>query len=719
MYIIIYYTNYKRQTNLNKYKNIKINILFFLISLILTIILLKNNINPLNTEWLYNGSDLAAQQIGWYFFKNDYWRFPLGLNPNYGIDIGNTIIYSDSIPILAIVFKFLSKTLQINTSINFQYFSFWYYLCFYLQLYFSYKIFNYLIKNSIISFIGSLLILFSPVYLFRISHHGSLVSHWILLACIYLLIVDHKLLRKISWLFLIIISSLIHLYFTFIIMIFYLIFLLNKFYLSGKIIFNDLIFFFIIIISLYVTMYVTGYFEIRYFDGIASGYGQYKLNLLSAFDPGSNFNTWSYIMPDIKLSTLEEAEGFNYFGLGSLIIIILSLIIFISNKSKFIYFKKNYIFIICSFFFTLIALSNKISFGNVEILNIELNKYILAGLSIFRASGRFFWPVYYLILIFSLVFLCKNISQKKYILLISTCLIIQIIDISGAIKNYSKTINKVVVSENKNLNNLFGINKYLISTSNSNYNPNFSKISYLSEKFKIKKTNVINLARVNRKVLAETRYEIYKNFYSKKIDNNTIYVVESFSHLRNLQSIFKDELYFYKIDNIWLMTSIKEELKAQKKIQFTNFKKINLNYNYKFNNDSKDNFLGLGWSYNNIKSGIWSDGYISSLLFNIDTTNKDLVFEINCEPYLNTKHKNQDVEIYYNNILIKKINFEFDKTNNNLITFELKKELIDNNNVELRFNFKNPGSPSDYRENPDSKKLGILLKNISVKEKII
>ncbi len=125
------------------------------------------------------------------------------------------------------------------------------------------------------------------------------------------------------------------------------------------------------------------------------------------------------------------------------------------------------------------------------------------------------------------------------------------------------------------------------------------------------------------------------------------------------------------------MTSIKEELKAQKKIQFTNFKKINLNYNYKFNNVSKDNFLGLGWSYNNIKSGIWSDGYISSLLFNIDITNKDLVFEINCEPYLNNKHKNQDVEIYYNNILIKKINFEFDKTNNNLITFELKKELID------------------------------------------
>jgi hypothetical protein len=465
-------------------------------------------------------------------------------------------------------------------------------------------------------------------------------------------------------------------------------------------------------------MYITGYFEIRYFDGIASGYGEYKLNLLSTFDPGSNFNTWSYILPDIKLTTLEQAEGFNYFGLGSLIIILLSIFIFFSNKSKFVYLKKKFIFIIASIFFTLIALSNKISFGNIEILNIELNKYMFAGLSIFRASGRFFWPVYYLILIFSLFFLYKSVSKKKYIIIILTCLLVQVIDISGAIKNYSKIINKSIINENEHLNNLFKINKYLISASNSNYNPYFSKLSYLTEKFKIQKTNVVNLARVNRKVLAETRYEIYKNFYNKKIDTNTIYIIESFSHLRNLQSIFKDELYFYKIDNIWLMTSIKEEFKVQKKIQFTNFKKINLNYNYKFN-DSKDNFMGLGWSYNNIKSGIWSDGYISSLLFNIDNIHKDLVFEINCEPYLNNKHKNQDLEIYYNNILIKKINFEFGKTNNNLITFELKKELIANNNVELRFNFKNPGSPSDYGENPDSKKLGILLKNMSVKEKII
>ena len=56
-----------------------------------------------NTQWLSSG-DLSAYQIGWNFFKNDYWRFPLGQNPNYGMNIGTSIVYSDSLPLFAIIF---------------------------------------------------------------------------------------------------------------------------------------------------------------------------------------------------------------------------------------------------------------------------------------------------------------------------------------------------------------------------------------------------------------------------------------------------------------------------------------------------------------------------------------------------------------------------------------------------------------------------------------
>ena len=85
----------------------KINLLFLFISFLCLIgIVGIENISFKSTKWLHN-LETSIAQTGWYFFKNDIWRFPLGSNPNYGISLGNSIIFSDSIPILALLFKSL------------------------------------------------------------------------------------------------------------------------------------------------------------------------------------------------------------------------------------------------------------------------------------------------------------------------------------------------------------------------------------------------------------------------------------------------------------------------------------------------------------------------------------------------------------------------------------------------------------------------------------
>ena len=117
------------------FKN-KINLLFLLISFLCLISVVGiDNVSFKSTEWLYTGEP-SMHQLGWYFFKNDIWRFPLGSNPNYGSEFGSSIIFSDSIPILALFFKLFKSFI----SGNFQYFSFWYFICFFLQLFFSFKV---------------------------------------------------------------------------------------------------------------------------------------------------------------------------------------------------------------------------------------------------------------------------------------------------------------------------------------------------------------------------------------------------------------------------------------------------------------------------------------------------------------------------------------------------------------------------------------------------
>ena len=86
-------------------KNIyKIGFLYTLTSLLLTYAILgSSNILPTSDEWMLHG-DAAQSFIIWKYFFNDVWRFPIGLNPNYGLGQGSSIIYSGSIPLLSIFF---------------------------------------------------------------------------------------------------------------------------------------------------------------------------------------------------------------------------------------------------------------------------------------------------------------------------------------------------------------------------------------------------------------------------------------------------------------------------------------------------------------------------------------------------------------------------------------------------------------------------------------
>jgi hypothetical protein len=69
-------------------------------------------LDPQNLSWIFGRFDPPKDYLGWVFYRNTPWGFPIGSNPNYGIDIGSLIIYSDSAPLMAIFFKLLSPLLE-------------------------------------------------------------------------------------------------------------------------------------------------------------------------------------------------------------------------------------------------------------------------------------------------------------------------------------------------------------------------------------------------------------------------------------------------------------------------------------------------------------------------------------------------------------------------------------------------------------------------------
>ena len=126
-----------------------------------------------------------------------------------------------------------------------------------------------------------------------------------------------------------------------------------------------------------------------------------------------------------------------------------------------------------------------------------------------------------------------------------------------------------------------------------------------------------------------------------------------------------------------------------------------------------EDYYGFGWSHNFNKPGIWSEGPISTLFFRTNENYEDLKLVIVCKPYITRKNNILKFDVYVNDLLNK--NVELTK-NNKDEKFEvlIKGELISDREIKIDFKFKNPVSPYEVLESPDARKLGILLKNITI-----
>ena len=570
-----------------------------------------------------------------------------------------------------------------------------------------------------------------PPALHRIGWHPALFAHWTLILSFFL-ILKEDVKENSNWILLILLTSLIHFYFTVInLIIFNFIKFFNLIYKRIKLK-NYLFSIFTCHISLIILMYLVGYFEVRVVDTFALGFGFYKLNLLSIFDSTVTYKglSWSWLLPDIVLSNGEELEGFNFIGLGGLLLATLGTYIFLSDKNlraemskkinNGVYFSLIIIFIL--------SLSNNVSIGKLEVLQIPLHDYFYGPLSIIRSSGRLFWIISYFILFFS-IFLVSRKFKKKSLIIFYVLLVIQLLDTSSGMKNFSDNndyqaskINSVFWKE-KSVTQLENI----LTTNPVNYNKYFDKLAFFIETNNIKKTNIIKLARVDRNKAAKNRYQLVEDFSKKNLKDDTIYIIDNVGHLLNLKEIFQNENvgFFFK-DNIWIMIKDKKNLmnETDRKI----FKDL-IYYEPKFNKEEKprfkdyNNYIGLGWTHNFNKEGIWSEGKISNLIFKINDKQNDIFFEMDVLPFVNKKNNELNINVFVNGKYNNSLKFKFEKNlkskKNRKVVFKIKKENIINNTINIEFKNENPISPLDLFLSPDSRQLGFLLLKFNLLKKYI
>lgn len=423
----------KMVTDTKKRKNVTIYILIAaLAAVVFCCIYGVNILNPGYTDWLVTGGDLSQHYLGWVAYRYSSWHFPIGLTDRLAYPSCTSVIFTDSIPLFAVVFKILSPVLPEN----FQYFGFWGITCFALQGIFSARIIKRVTENRTAIVLGSLLAVIMPTVFFRLYGHEALAGQWLIVLVLDLLFSyeiyeeNHKKL----YLTVAITAALavsIHMYFLVMCGIIVLAYCVEDIIQKKNVKQTILILLEYCFVAIAI-IFLLGGFVATGSSYELGGLGAFSMNLNSLFNP---FNQ-SAILKELPLYTDAQGEGFGYLGAGVIILgiaVLVSLIFEIDRVKSLVKSNKRIIGgLLCTgVLITIIACQTEVTFGARLLYKFSLPAILEKMWGIFRASGRMVMVLDYVIVFSCMIYILKS-YKKRYataVLLFGMALGLQMYDI--------------------------------------------------------------------------------------------------------------------------------------------------------------------------------------------------------------------------------------------------------------------------------------------------
>lgn len=381
-------------------------------------------LDPTEIRWLMSG-DPAQQFLGWQFFRGSpLLQFPLGANPTFGTVQESSIVYTDSLPLLALLLKPLRSLLP-NP---FQYQGAWILLCFALQALFAFRLLGRFTRDRSLRLLGTALFALAPPMLWRLNGHYSLLAHWTLLAALSEVFSPRH--RAARWAILLAVTALVHAYLLAMVAAIGCASLVRR-VRDGELTWRrSALEASVAAGGLLVVLWAVGYFMVHRLS--AGGFGYFRMNLLAPIDPD---RIWSLVLPD--LPTAEgEYEGFNYLGLAVWGLLIACVPRLLGRDPPRPNWRRHAPLAVLSVGLTLFAISNHVFLGAHEIVSLDLGYTLDRKLGIFRSSGRMFWPVGYLVLTTALVLLWRSVGRRAAVRWMTALVAVQLVDLSASVAHF-------------------------------------------------------------------------------------------------------------------------------------------------------------------------------------------------------------------------------------------------------------------------------------------
>ncbi|MCY1001146.1 DUF6311 domain-containing protein [Myxococcus sp. MISCRS1] len=388
-------------------------------------------LQPGKIGWLIR-DDFSQHLMGWLYFRQAPLGFPLGSTPNYIHPLGTSLGYTDSMPWVGLLLRPLSPLLPTT----FQYVGPWLCLCLMLQGAAAAWVAQRLgATKQQQACVGALLVL-SPTLLSRMAlSHVALCTHWPLVLLVGLHLIpqpDARAARQALWLALALCVFTAGIHPVIAVMTLPLaISLCVRTALERQLpVKVPLLAAVACVAAMLGLFFVFGYLGTRTPVG-AGGFGEFSADLNTLFNPHGHHYNWSRLLP--LLPRLGgQYEGFGYLGAGGLLGALLAAVLLARQPTPHLALWRRWLPVsVLSVGLAFFALSSRVTFLGKDVADLSaLYRPVLPWVEAFRSSGRFIWPLYYLVLLGGALVLARRLSPARATLLAGLLLGLQVMDLN-------------------------------------------------------------------------------------------------------------------------------------------------------------------------------------------------------------------------------------------------------------------------------------------------
>lgn len=670
-------------------------------------------LNPGNIAWLASG-DPAQHYLGWLFFRHSSWSFPvIGSNPEFGLELSNSIVFSDSNPLFAFFFKTISSILPDV----FQYFGIWLLICCILQALFAWKLVGIYTSDIIVKAFSAIIFVFSPAMLARLEPgHLSLLGHFLILAALFLVFRPYSKhdRQALPWFVLIATAVLVHGYILAIVFVIWASNVLDRAIrrrVSSKTLFLESL---IVISGLLAIMWMAGYFSVGK-GAAASGFGSWHFNLAAPINPAG----WSYLLREIPAQKGYYSDN-NFLGLGVICLLLLAGVQAKTNIQRlFEVVRMHPAFFMAQIAMVIFAASNHIGIGP-WIITYDIPEPLLKVANVFRVSNRMFWPAYYLLFLAAVTVVLRFSKRQVVRSLVILAALAQITDTSAG---WFAMRHKLMVNPSSEWQTDLVDPFWLDAASRYrkikwirpiNEGPAWKAISYLAGTQRIG-TDAVYLARISDKSLQEAGAKAESALVTGNYARDTLYILDDGIVGRASHSLHSEDL-LARVNQLNVLAPHWKDCAdcTQHPVDFdisASRKPLHLGESIYFDFSNKGGGLYLleGW-HPPEWLGTWTDGNTGKLLIPFAESIKPRELQLEVYPLLGGKKTEESITVVINGVYHPPQKLTGDI--NGSIKITVDPSLSQAKAFEIQLITPAPTSPHSLGINKDDRILGVKLRSI-------